>query len=447
LKKFARGSVFPSIQLHTALVIAFAAGVAGIAGCGGSGSSTGSAATTSSTGTTSTTSTSTGSTSTGTTSTGTSTSTTSVSTSTESSGSSTATPPDAPTNFTMIHQGASDVVVTWTAATAGSYPVSYYKIYRNGKAYGTATTTTYTDSNAPNITTPGFGPQPFVPATVYTYTVSAVDSKGNEGPQQKQCVAWVYHDGVDSWNTSANNFNGGLKENASDTSGDPQNGAPSDIAITEYGGSNYFLPFSAAPFLHNMNPTTYAMELGMFNYMTIDLKPTIAGQTWTLTVISRVSPGDNYNSAVVTLGGSDETFGPQAQPGVWATYKIPFVNPSGSEDGQALQIGFGQYYGTLLGTALVVTQMVSGINVQGSSFLSGTGIVQGTSNGTGTYILSTGGSSGVAGTYLVAPNQAGIAIDTLITAQRTNMYKFELTDPRGNANDTYYIDNIGFTVQ
>jgi hypothetical protein len=92
-----------------------------------------------------------------------------------------------------------------------------------------------------------------------------------------------------------------------------------------------------------MNPTWWAMELGMFHYMTIDMKATVAGTTLKVNLISRITTGDNFNSAVVTIGGPDERYGPQAQVGVWTTYKIPFLNPSGdSTDLYSAQMGFGQ---------------------------------------------------------------------------------------------------------
>jgi hypothetical protein len=353
--------------------------------------------------------------------------------------------PSAPTDFLLTHQGAGDAVLAWTAAVAGPSPVSHYKIYRNGVAYDKTSSTRYTDSKATNITTPGYGPQPYVPASIYKYTVSAVDTQGHEGPQQERCTAWVYHDGVDFWTLSKNSYNGGVNCNTKDTAGSPQNGAPCDIAVTVTNRANWWQPFSGQPFLHNMTPTTWAMELGAFNYMTIDLKPTVAGQTWKLNVISRVSPGDNFNSAQVILGGADRKFVPQAQPGKWATYQVPFLNASGFANGSSLQVGIGKYYGSISGTSLTVTKMVSGMNVQGSSYLSGAGIRPGTASSTGTYVLGSNATSGQAGTYAIAPAQS--AANTLITAQRTNMYKFSLADLTGLSRNTYYVDNIGFTTQ
>ncbi|MGO9993188.1 MAG: hypothetical protein ACLPTF_11845, partial [Steroidobacteraceae bacterium] len=97
------------------------------------------------------------------------------------------------------------------------------------------------------------------------------------------------------------------------------------------------------------------------------------------------------------------------------------------------------------GTTLTVTQNVSGINLQGSSYLSGAGIVKGTGSSSGTYIDSSSGDTGIAGTYNVSPAQS--VANTLITAQRTNMYKFSLIDPIGNAGNVYYVDNVGFTAE
>jgi hypothetical protein len=347
--------------------------------------------------------------------------------------------PSAVTNFQVTGQGQNSVSLSWTAAAAGANPVASYKIYRNGVAYATATGTTYVDAAATNVTTPGYGPQPYIPATVYSYNVSAVDSAGNEGPQAANCTAWAYHNGVDNWTMQTNNYSGGLSFTTTDTAGAPASGTQ-DIAITISSAANWWQPFSGEPFL-STNPTFWAMELGMFKYMVIDLKPTRAGQTWNLNLISRVTIGDNFNSANVTLGAGQ--YGPVAQVGVWGTYKIPLVD---------LAIGFGQYMGLIAGTTMTVTELISGIDVQGSSYLSGTGIVQGTANSTGTYVGGTMNLSGGLGVYPISPSQT-VALTT-ITAQRTNLYKMQLDDGSGKAGggtvgtpgNVYYVDNIGFTT-
>jgi hypothetical protein len=78
------------------------------------------------------------------------------------------------------------------------------------------------------------------------------------------------------------------------------------------------------------------------------------------------------------------------------------------------------------------------LDLKPTMFLSGPGIKA------GTYILHTIGTSGQPGPYSVAPSQD--LARTLITAQRTNMYKFSLMDPTGSSRNTYYVDNIGFTT-
>jgi hypothetical protein len=351
--------------------------------------------------------------------------------------------PSAVSNFQVTGQGQNSVSLSWSPAAAGEYPIASYNIYRNGSLYASrirARATTYTDDAAMNATTPGFAPAPKMPAAVYSYNVAAVDTHGNVGPQAAQAIAWVYHNGVDYWTMPANNYSHSLSFTTTDIKGAPVSGTR-DIAITITGAANWWQPFSGPPFL-STDPPCWAMELGMFNYMIIDLKPTRAGQTWNLNVISRVTIGDNFNSANVTLGAGQ--YGPVAQPGVWATYKIPLI---------ALGIGMGQYVGSISGTTMTVTEMISGINVQGSSFLSGTGILQGTAKSTATYVGETIGKSGGPGTYPVAPAQN--AASTTITAQRTNLYKLQLDDGSGSSGggtvgtpgNVFYVDNIGFTLK
>jgi hypothetical protein len=103
------------------------------------------------------------------------------------------------------------------------------------------------------------------------------------------------------------------------------------------------------------------------------------------------------------------------------------------------------YYGSIAGTSLKVTKMVSGMNVQGSNYLSGAGITPGTASSTGTNILNSNASNRQTGAYAIAPAQS--ATQTLITAQRTNMYKFSLADLTSLTRNTYYADNIGFTTK
>jgi hypothetical protein len=61
-----------------------------------------------------------------------------------------------------------NVNLIWNAATPGTYPIANYNIYRNSVKIGLTPALTYTDS----ATAEG---------TAYSYQISAVDTKGNEG--------------------------------------------------------------------------------------------------------------------------------------------------------------------------------------------------------------------------------------------------------------------------
>jgi hypothetical protein len=340
--------------------------------------------------------------------------------------------PSAVGSLEMTNQGASSIAIKWTAATAGKAPIAHYQIYRNGSKLATTTSLTYTDATATGATTPGYGPEPSHPATTYAYDVTAVDSAGLEGPRAAQMTAWVYNDGTAYW--GGQDYDApDLKANYSDTAGAPESGGK-DISITMNGSDKWWQPYSGAPFL-TTDPSIWCMELGAFHYMTIDLKPTKANQTWTLNIISRLPPGDVFNSASVTLPG---TFGPAPEVGKWATYKVPFLPASGAADGSSLEVGYGKLTGSISGTTLTVTGNISGLNVQPGSWLTGTGLAP------NTYITGPQQATGGPGQYTIAPSQN--VASTTISAQRTNMYKFSLIDQSSDPQNVYYADKIGFTT-
>ncbi|HTB49228.1 MAG TPA: Ig-like domain-containing protein [Verrucomicrobiae bacterium] len=80
--------------------------------------------------------------------------------------------PNAPTGLTAPTVTSTQVVLKW-AAPSGNDAAAKYNIYRNGSVSPLATittpTTTYTDSTVS-------------PSTSYSYTVTAVDAAGNQGP-------------------------------------------------------------------------------------------------------------------------------------------------------------------------------------------------------------------------------------------------------------------------
>jgi len=321
--------------------------------------------------------------------------------------------PPAPTNFLLTNEGANSETLSWSASSGAAS----YKIYRNGVAYASTTGTTYTDSAATNATVPTTFA---APATIYSYTVSAVDASGNEGAQATNLIYWEYHNGSYFWGEGGVNDYSDVTANYKDTAGTPETGAY-DIAIASIPGG-YYQPFSGG----TASPE-WAAEIGAFKYMILDLKPTIANQKWRLNIISRLPQGDVYNNAPVELPGN---YGPAPVVGQWATYKIP-LNPD-------LAVGTGSFVGSISGTTLTVTAVNPGMSVQTTAWLTGPGIPADTT------INSFGSGKGGVGTYNLNKS-ASVPAGTTINMQRTNMYKFSLTDDGGSAN-TYYIDNVGFTV-
>jgi chitodextrinase len=78
------------------------------------------------------------------------------------------TPPTAPTGLTAAAAGATQVDLSWTAASDPESGVASYNIYRDGAQVGSSTSTSFSDTGLSGNTT-------------YTYQVSAVNGAGTEG--------------------------------------------------------------------------------------------------------------------------------------------------------------------------------------------------------------------------------------------------------------------------
>jgi chitodextrinase len=90
--------------------------------------------------------------------------------------------------------------LTWNAATAGTYPIASYNIYRGG------TKITNTGSTATSYTDTGLAY-----STSYTYNVTAVDTHGNESAQSAAATATTIATG---WPNATNTgFTGTLTAN------------------------------------------------------------------------------------------------------------------------------------------------------------------------------------------------------------------------------------------
>jgi len=344
-----------------------------------------------------------------------------------SGGGSGGTAPAAPGSLTMTGQALNSASLSWSAAAAGSAPVSYYKIYRNGAAYATATGTTFTDANATNTNSPdtNSGPLLTVANTVYTYAVSAVDTAGNEGPQQANMTYWVYYNGVFDWLGDYSYPGGQININYADASGAPEDG-PADIKVTSSAESAGFLPYAGK------TTTQWDLDGGAFNYITLDLKPTLANQDWQIFILCRLPPGDNSPWSSVYLS----KYGPAPVVGKWATYKIPL---------SALTIGYTNFTGSIKGTTLTVTSVGSGVGLDAGGYITGPGIPA------GTYLTTFHQGGGGVGTYTVGgPGISGSTniASTSMVEQRNGIYKFALVDRNANnvGSNAYYIDNIKFSV-
>ena len=79
------------------------------------------------------------------------------------------TPPSAPIGLTAVPAGATRIDLAWIAASDAESGIASYRVYRDGALVGTTNTTTFDDTG-------------LLPATLYTYTVSAVNGSGLEGP-------------------------------------------------------------------------------------------------------------------------------------------------------------------------------------------------------------------------------------------------------------------------
>jgi hypothetical protein len=323
------------------------------------------------------------------------------------SGGSGGTTPAAPAGLLMTGQTASSIALSWPAA-AGT---SHYQIFRDNVAYATTTATSYVDYGAIDATNVLLN----APAKIYTYAVAAVNAQGTEGAKSTQTTFDVYTNGQYYW---AGDYSYGAVIDWKDTAGKPESG-PYDIAVHVLGQGGGFQPFAG-----NVVPF-YDLEAGAFGYFSIDLKPTVNGQAWRLSMISRLPPGDVYPWAAVNLAN----YGPAPVAGKWATYKIPL---------SALSIGDTSFVGSISGTTLTVSKVDSGVGVDAGGFVTGPGVKA------GTYIIGHNANGGP-GTYTIYPAQN--VASTTMSEQRTTVYKFDVIDDSGQSTNTYYVDNVKFTAE
>jgi hypothetical protein len=340
--------------------------------------------------------------------------------------------PSAVTNLQLINQGGPRNTlnegdgnsltnyqkISWNAATPGANPIASYNIYRNGAFYANTTALSYADTAATNSNSTNWTTN----ATIYSYNVAAVDTKGNIGPQAAQMSVYGYQNGVSNWSGKAGDLSyGGAVANYVSILGNPQ-GGPFDIAVL-FPGSGGFLPVADAP-----QAPTWDLEIGAFNYFTIDVNP---GPTTNyqapVTIRSRLPPGDVFGWAPWP---NIFDYGPAPKANTWATYKIPLT---------AFNIGIGHFTGSISGTKLTVTAVSSGF-VDAGGFVTGPGVPQ------GTYVIAYSQSASIGTFTLAGPgiNASTSVASTQMTYQRTSMYKFGIQPNTGI--ETVFFNNMGFTV-
>jgi Calx-beta domain len=332
--------------------------------------------------------------------------------------------PSAVGNLQLINQGGPSNTATniqqmsWTAATAGGSPISYYKIYRNGVSYDKTTALTYTDKSATNSNDPTWA----TPATTYSYDVTAVDAAGNEGPKAGRYTVYAYQNGKSNWNNSGLSY-GNLVENYASTAGNPQGGTY-DVSVNFTNGG-------FQPAVHPPQAPEWDLEVGAFNYYIIDVNPgpVVNGTALPLGTVSRLPPGDVYGWHP-TVNIYD--YGPAPVANKWATYKVPML---------VLGMGTCEFTGSISGNTLTVTAIVTGDPlVDAGGFVTGQGVPA------GTYITAYA-QHGAIGTFTIGG--PGISSGTRVAStkmsyQRTSLYKFGIQPTIQNV--TMYFNNMGFST-
>jgi Calx-beta domain len=159
-----------------------------------------------------------------------------------------------------------------------------------------------------NLTTPSAG------ATISSPGNATVTINGDRvtPPPASTSTFWVYQNGVFNW---GGDYSSQAVPNYKSTAGSPESG-PYDIAVTLTGPWGIWAPYAGGTVpTWNFNATGY-------NYLTLDLKPTVPNQVWQLyfMLVGDVRiMGSTGQQTVINLAD----YGPAPVVGQWATYKIP----------------------------------------------------------------------------------------------------------------------------
>lgn len=135
---------------------------------------------------------------------------------------------------------------------------------------------------------------------------STITTIGNSTPFKSP----VYYAGAFSW---PGDYSFGGTVNYKDTAGKPESGA-ADIAFTLNTAWGAWQPYSQG----------YIFPLAGYAYLQFDLKPTKAGQTWSLQAM-KTGDVDNKTCADAKVVLNVANYGPVPAVGVWGTYKVPIA--------------------------------------------------------------------------------------------------------------------------
>ncbi len=223
--------------------------------------------------------------------------------------------------------------IDWNAATPGTNPIAKYNVYSNGKLIGTSATTNYTD------TTLALGQYNTSSNPVPAYTVAAVDTQGNVGPQSATAVFYVYHDGVGTY-TGAPGYTSALWQwdlsyggavNGRDTT-HPESGQSYDLVVPSGTGWQPASSFNSGFPINDTDYGPYGFNMRQgggspYTWMTVDV--------WTAT------PSDQFllyfeylgswsgNSADQPANANVPSLltvpGASVRAGTWSTVKVPLA--------------------------------------------------------------------------------------------------------------------------
>ncbi|MFN0222104.1 fibronectin type III domain-containing protein [Paenibacillus sp. KR2-11] len=272
------------------------------------------------------------------------------------------TAPSAPGSLTSLAKTTTTVNLAWTAAT-DNVGVTGYKVYRNGTLI----------ASPGNVLT--YQATGLTQSTAYTFTVRAVDAKGNEGPAATLSVT-----------TSAP---------AGDTTAPSVPGQPTLVSKTH---NSVTISWTAS--------TDPAGGTGVSNYIIEGGVSSVTVGTGTQTTISGLSPDTPYNLTVKArdVAGNISAASPalavrtNTAPvgGPTVYYENSFNGANGSADGQVAESG------QTTDTATAVTPANWTINTNRMKYIGTTGdrILMTTSAASGDYtteaqIFPAGGKAGV----------------------------------------------------